>query len=106
MKMNVQKTAVLSMSVREVVVPDIDIEEERVRKTDRYKYFGSVMSNKGGSDEDITKRISKFSNSLSALYPLLKDKYVPLESKKIIFETMLTLVLIYGAESWTFRTKG
>ena len=38
---------------------------------------------------------------MKALYPLMKDGNVGMEVKKVIFESILTPTLLYGAETWT-----
>ena len=39
------------------------------------------------------------------MYPLLKDRHVPRQSKIIIYKTILTPLLLYGAETWSLTTK-
>ncbi len=50
---------------------------------------------------EVTERINNFSRSVRDLYPLLKERVIPLETQTIIFETVLTPILTYGVESWT-----
>ena len=56
------------------------------------KYIGSIFSCDG--------RISTYSKSVAALYPLLKDKYIPTKAKKLIFQGVLTPTLTYASENW------
>ncbi len=37
---------------------------------------------------------------MGAVYPIIKDRHVPLEAKRVIFNTVLTPILIHGSESW------
>ena len=55
--------------------------------------------------EEITERIKKYNRCAGALYPMMKDAYVPKEVKKAIFEGLLTPIMTYGSESWTVTSK-
>ncbi len=66
-----------------------------------FKYLGCMLTKQGESRMEVTERINKFSRNVGALYTLLKEREIPLETKKIIFETVLNPILTYGAESWT-----
>ncbi len=83
---------------------DIIIEGREVKNTECFKYLGSIFSKEGGNKRDISERIRKFSMTVGALYPIIKDQHVTLEAKKVIFNTVLTRILIYGSESWVLTT--
>ena len=55
----------------------------------------------GGVEEDIAERIGKYGRSVNCFYPLLKNQNVPLQAKRVIFESILTHILTYGAECRT-----
>ena len=74
-----------------------------VKNTNIFKYLGSVVTKEGGNKRDISERINKFSASVRTLWPIIKEKQVPLEVKKIIFNTVLTPTLTYGSESWVMK---
>ncbi len=59
-----------------------------------------MFAKEGGNKRDISERIGKFSMNVGALYPIIKDLHVPLEAKRVIFNTILTSILINGSESW------
>ncbi len=103
--MNVAKTEVISMSRREVEPLQIEIGAGRVGNAENFKYLGCILNKQGVSSMEVTERIKKFSRSVGALYHLLKEREIPLEPKKIIFETVFTLILTYGAESLTIGGK-
>ena len=100
MKMNVEKTEILTVSRREEHEFSITIGNKGVKNTNIFKYLGSVITKEGGNKRDISERINKFSANVGALWPIIKEKHVPLEVKRIIFNTVLTPTLTYGSESW------
>lgn len=71
---------------------------------ERVKYLGSTYGREGGNKLEITERINKYSQNVKCLYPILKDKHVPLEAKRVIFESILIPSLIYGSEAWVMNT--
>ena len=56
-------------------------------------------------DSEIINRIAIYINSLSLLYPLLRDKYIPQKVKILIYKTILRPLLTYGSEAWVLTSK-
>ena len=56
-------------------------------------------------EREINERMSKYNTNVGMMYPLLKDRYVPRESKIIIYKTILKPILLYGAETWSLSIK-
>jgi hypothetical protein len=106
LKMNKEKTVIMRID-RQDDNEDMNvlIEGERIEEVDSFKYLGSVFHRKGRVDFDVAERISKFGRSVEMFYPFLREENVPLNVKKIIFESILTPLLMYGAECWTTTTK-
>ena len=64
-----------------------------VKKTNTFKYLGSVVTEEGGNGRDILERINTFSTSVGTLWPIMKEKQVPLEVKRIILHQQITPLL-------------
>ena len=62
------------------------------------------MDGQGRMDDELKKRIGKFSQNVGMLYPLLKVKEIPTEIKALIYKTILRPILLYGSECWTMNT--
>ena len=75
-----------------------------VKNTNTFQYLGSVVTEEGGNGRDTSEKINKFSASVGTLWPIIKEKQVPLEVKRIIFNTVLTPTLTYGSESWVMKS--
>ena len=64
-----------------------------------------MFSEENDSKIEIDHRITKFSNNLRMLYPLLKDRYISRRVKTLIYSSILKPILMYGHESWALTTK-
>ena len=101
MKMNVGKTEIMTVSRQQEGDIVIEIRGNRVRNVKEVKYLGSIFTSEGNNRQEITDRITQYTKSTGALYPLLKDEHIPNSAKKIIFESILTPTLMYGSETWS-----
>ena len=104
MKINIEKTVRMEISRRRAEGMRIEIEGERVKTVESFKYLGSVFERDGGMEGDVRVRMARFGGGVRACGPLLRDENVPLKVKKIIYETVLVPVMTYGAECWTTTT--
>ena len=64
------------------------------------KNLGGVYTEDGGNDAEIAHRIAQVGRAAGAVYPLLKDQHMGLEVKRVIYENVLTPIMMYGAETW------
>ena len=104
MKMSKTKTEVMIVS-RQKEESNINIGGHRIKQTENFTYLGVNINEENLQIQEISTRINKYNKTLILLYPLLRDKHVPTESKMIIYTSMLRPVLIYGSEAWAMTTK-
>ena len=106
MKINTKKTEVLKLS-RGSTPLNIEIGGELIKQVENFQYLGVQINAENKQEVEINHRITKYNNNLMALYPLLKDRHVPQNTKIIIHTTILRPILLYGSEVWTLtqRTK-
>ena len=84
LKMNKEKTEILTIAKYPPAAMDITIGDTVIRDTDTFKYLGCIFTDKGYKNrEEITERIKKYNKCSGALYPLMRDAYVPKEVKKL-----------------------
>ena len=50
-------------------------------------------------------RINKYNNTMTMLYPLLKQRDIPRQYKTTIYTMILKPILTYGCEIWALTTK-
>ena len=63
-----------------------------------------VKSTNGTIEEEINKRIAKYSQHVGMMYRLLKYRNVPRKANMVIHKTILRPILLYEHESWVTTT--
>uniref|UniRef100_A0A7C8Z989 RNA-directed DNA polymerase n=1 Tax=Opuntia streptacantha TaxID=393608 RepID=A0A7C8Z989_OPUST len=80
------------MGCRELTIGDM------VTRTEKYRYLGSILEDRGNIDEDINQRIrvgwQKWRNALR----ILCDKKIPVELKGKVYHIVVKPVVLYGSE--------
>jgi len=103
LKINASKTKLMRIGTKRrdsVLIPG-----ERVKEVDEFTYLGSVVSKKGGTDEDIQARIGKPRQAFAMLKPVWRSTALTTRTKLRIFGSNVKAVLLYGLETWRL-TKG
>src|ERR1700755_2792355 len=90
LSMNTENTEIMEVG-REVGGEELRvlIDGYEIKKVERYKYLGGIFGGDGGNREEITNRIAQYGGVVRAVYPILKDKQMRVEVKKVIFESVL-----------------
>src|SRR5678816_1801750 len=83
----------------------IEVEGTEIKMVEKCKYLGGVFGREGGNVQEITSRIAQYGGAVRAVYPILKDRQMSVEMKRVIFEGVLTPILLYGAETWSTTTR-
>ena len=71
LKINTQKTKEMQIGMRQQEL--LELHGEAVERVPEFKYLGSIISETGGTDEDITARIRKAQSTFSMLMPVWKE---------------------------------
>ena len=58
------------------------------------------MSENGGTEEDVARRIKKANGAFAQLYPVWRNLNIPKEIKIRIFNVNVKSVLLYVCETW------
>ena len=98
LKINTKKTEVMrinSSSTSPIQLQGVDINE-----SEKFSYLGSVVSNTGGTNEDIKSRIGKARQAFIALKPIWNSTEISNKTKIRLFNTNVKSVLLYGSETW------
>lgn len=106
LKMNIMKTEILSVNKGVCEPLNIQIQDTIIKNADSFNYLGCKFTNDGNKNKaEVNNRIAKYNKCAGALYPIMKDRYVPDKVKTTIFEGLLTPILMYGSESWTMTSR-
>ena len=98
LKINIQKTKEMRIGVRQQ--ESLELHGEAIERVSEFTYLGSIISESGGADEDITARIRKAQSTFSMLMPVWKEKCIILQTRLRIFNTNVKSTLLYGSETW------
>jgi len=98
LKINIQKTKEMRIGVRQQ--ESLELHGEAVERVSEFTYLGSIISETGGSDENITARIRNAQSTFAMLMPVWKEKCIRLQTKLRIFNTNVKSALLYGSETW------
>ena len=103
LKINAAKTNLMRIGTKRD--DSVLIAGERVEEVDEFTYLGSIVSKKGGTDEDIQVRIGKAGQAFAMLKPVWRSTALTTRTKLRILGSNVKAVLLYGSETWRL-TKG
>jgi hypothetical protein len=104
LKLSYEKTKYMMVG-RGEANESIAVHGRDIERVDKFDYLGSVISHDGRMEPEIDNRISKYSRSVSALYPLLKERNIPTQVRVHIFNAILKPILLYGCETWVLTER-
>lgn len=70
-----------------------------------YIYLGSLISNKGGCEEEVKRRNAITRSAMEKMTKVWKDRNVTNATKIKLVRTLIFPILLYGAETWTLREQ-
>ena len=84
------------------VRPKIFVGEKELRVAKSFTYLGSVLTDDGGMEKEVSNRIQKASTSFGNLESRLWSRHgIGLRTKISIYTTCVLSALLYGCETWT-----
>ena len=104
LKLNYTKTEYMVVG-RNQNDEELSLASATIRRNNSYTYLGSVITSDGKMEPEINNRITKYSQNVGAIYPLLRDRNIPRKVKLLMFNSVLKPVLLYGCETWVLTEK-
>ena len=98
LKVNQKKTKVLAVNTQNAT--KLKISNEELEEVSSFNYLGSVITKKGGTEEDVKTRIGKATGAFNSLSNVWNSKRIKTNTKIKIFKSNVMSVLLYGCESW------
>jgi hypothetical protein len=98
--LHLSKSKTKELRIHNITDTGLQLGEEEIEEVKEFVYLGSIISKRGGSDEDITARIKKAKATFSQLSPIWKSKQISLNTKISLINTDVKSVLLYGCETW------
>ena len=88
------------MTVNTANMQKFRLEETEIEEVGSFVYLRIVVSESGGTEEDVVSRINKANGVFVQLYPVWRNPNISKEVKVRIFNTNIKSVLLYACETW------
>ena len=98
LKINKKKTKILRLNT--TCERPIMLEGEGLEEVESFRYLGSIVDTRGGTEADVKTRISKARAAFHILRNVWKSRVIDKTTKIRLFNTNVKSVLLYGAETW------
>ena len=86
--------------------PSITIDDTKLKYVESFRYLGSIISNDGSLDKEVTTRIQKANQALGRLRTkVLQHNSVRLATKLKVYHAVIIPSLLYGCETWTLYRR-
>ena len=76
------------------------LEGEGLEEVELFRYLGSIVETRGGTEADVNTRISKARAAFHILRNVWKSRVIGKTTKIRLFNANVKSVLLYGAEPW------
>ena len=76
---------------------------EGVEEVDQLKYLGSVIAVNGRVEADVHQRVNEGCKVLGALKGVMENRGLGMNVKKVLYEKVVVLTVMYGSESWGMK---
>ena len=70
---------------------------EALEEVDQFKYLGSVIAANGGVETDMCHRVNEGCKVLGALKVVMKNRWMGINVKKVLYEKVVMLTVMYGS---------
>jgi len=103
LKINEDKTKYMTTNLDDTSESKFEIHNYKFELVKEFKYLGSIISNKGGSQTDIRARLLAANRCYFALLDILKSRQITRMLKLKIYKTIIRPIAIFGSECWTLN---
>ncbi|GFO20735.1 RNA-directed DNA polymerase from mobile element jockey [Plakobranchus ocellatus] len=84
---------------------DIFINEVKLKQTEKFKYLGTIISNDGKTNREISARTAQAKINFQKMKTILTNKHISIETRKRALQCYTEPVLMYGCEAWTISKQ-
>ena len=105
LKANADKSKVMVMNEEEGLECEVYVDRIRLEDVSEFKYLGCVLDESGREGVDCSRKRGRGRRVAGAVRSLLIVRDLQLECAKVLHETLLIPVLIYGSEAMLRKEK-
>src|SRR5699024_10148702 len=84
---------------------DLDLGDTVINNEDKFVYLGTTFTERGGSTEEIKKRMGQTKAAIKQLHPIIWSNKLTIKTKKMIYSTFIQSIATYGAEIWELTQR-
>ncbi|GFO42822.1 craniofacial development protein 2 [Plakobranchus ocellatus] len=84
---------------------DIFINEVKLKQAEKFKYLGTIISNDGKTNREISARTAQAKINFQKMKTILTNKHISMETRKRALQCYIEPVLMYGCEAWTISKQ-
>ncbi|GFO47644.1 RNA-directed DNA polymerase from mobile element jockey [Plakobranchus ocellatus] len=84
---------------------DIFINKVKLKQTEKFKYLGTIISNNGKTNREISARTAQAKINFQKMKTILTNKHISIETRKSALQCYIEPVLMYGCEAWTISKQ-
>ena len=95
---NIHKTKGMRVNISNI--QKFRLEETEIEEVGSFVYLGSVLSESGGTEEDVPSRMKEANGVFVQLYPMWRNLNISKEVKIRIFNTNVKSILLDACETW------
>ena len=103
LKINTAKTKVMRINSKNNT--PINMDQNTLEDVNSFTYLGSIITDAGGTEDDVQARIGKARTTFIILNNIWKAKNLSLKTKLQIFNSNVKTILLYGSETWKITTN-
>ena len=104
MKVNVNKSKVMHCSRRvDGGRLNVNLNGEMLEEVDHSKYLGSQIGRGRGVEVNVSFRVGEARRAGGSVRKLWKNGGLGVEAKMMLYEGVVVLTALYGAETWGLR---
>ncbi|GFO09658.1 endonuclease-reverse transcriptase, partial [Plakobranchus ocellatus] len=106
LELNSKKTEVMVINCKqESPKCDIFINEVKLKQTEKFKYLGTIISNDGKTNREISARTAQAKINFQKMKTILTNKHISIKMRKRALQCYIEPVLMYGCEAWTISKQ-
>lgn len=102
LKLNRNKCSMLVVD-RMGILPPVFTSIPDIARKESIIYLGASITNKGGSESEVKRRIGMAKTALNKLVKVWKDHNISKNTKQRLMKSLVFSIATYGSESWTIN---
>ena len=105
LKVNAGKSEVMVLNGKEGLECEVHVDGVRLEHVSEFKYYEYVLDESGTDKEECNKKVASRRRVAGATRSLVNVGDLQLEGARVLYETLLLPVLMYGSDNMLWKVK-